>query len=121
MIHAETAFVIREHNRAAFTQEALQVGHQAQVIALYIKAILHTLGVGERWRIDEDQIELFIGVTQPAQDISLHQTMLASGQAIETQVALRPLQIGARHIHRSGAARAARPHARWRYRYRKTG
>jgi 16S rRNA G966 N2-methylase RsmD len=30
--------------------------------------------------------------------------MRAAGQAIETQVAFRPLQIGARHIHRGGGA-----------------
>jgi hypothetical protein len=30
MIHTETAFVIREHNGAAFTQQTFQIGHQAK-------------------------------------------------------------------------------------------
>ena len=35
--------------------------------------------------------------------------MLTAGQPVQTQVALRPLQIGARHVDRGGAARAAQP------------
>jgi 16S rRNA G966 N2-methylase RsmD len=47
MIHTETAFVIREHNGAAFTQQTFQIGHQANVIALDVESIFHSFGVGE--------------------------------------------------------------------------
>ena len=65
------------------------------MIALDVKRIFHSFGVGKGRRIDKDQIELLGALPQPTQHVRLHQAMRAAGQAIETQVAFRPLQVGA--------------------------
>ena len=63
------------------------------MITLDIEHPFHALRVGERWRVDKDQIVFATVLLQPRHDIGLLQT-LSIRQAIERQIAPRPIQIG---------------------------
>src|SRR5476651_2544989 len=77
------------------------------MIALNVETFGHAFGVRERRWIDKDHVKLFVAHAEVRQAIRLNQAMLTTGQAVNAQVFLRPLQISTGHIYGGSAACAA--------------
>src|SRR6185369_8031669 len=71
----------------------------------------HALGARVRWRIDEHQIPTTRRralLLEPGETVGLHESVRRSCKLVQGEVALRPIEIGARHIDsRRGRCAAA--------------
>src|ERR1700692_2798545 len=84
------------------------------MIALNVEHPLHALGIGERRRIEQEQIEWRRAVggplrclAQPPEAIGALESMLRAIQAVELEVLRRPVQVAVRKVDAECAARPA--------------
>lgn len=84
--------------------------YQHGMIPLNIPGLPHSLGCGEGGRVQENQIEaplLSQYLIDPFETICLYELVAAAMKAIQLEITLRPLQIGAGQIHGGGRGRPA--------------
>ena len=81
-IQAESAEVVGEIQHPARRQPRHGHVQQLHMVALHIEHIVQTLGVGERRRVDEDQVILAAILFQPLHHVVLYQ-LVQVGQAIQ--------------------------------------
>ncbi len=85
-------------------EQTHRLADEGDMIALHVETLLHPLGGGKGGGIKEDQIPLAAAAPrffrQPDEAVGLNQLVPHAGEAVEGEVAPRPFQIGARHVHR---------------------
>ena len=113
LIEAEALGIGREHQQSAGRQQPHAGIDELRMVALDVEHAFHALGVRERRRIEEYQVVARGGVRrllEPGAAVGLHEGWCARRQAVEREVALRPLEVGPRQVHRrAGAPRRPRP------------
>src|SRR5690606_17603195 len=97
-IDLEATEIVGKDQQAVGGQQRHRKLDQSHVIALHIEGGAHALGVGERGRIEEYQVELASGgalgsVLQPAQAVGLDQFVLATTAAVQLKIARCPVQV----------------------------
>ena len=77
------------------------------MVALHVELAVHAFGIREGRRVEEDEV---VGPAaafrEPGEAVFLDERMLAA-QPVDREVALRPLDVGARHVDAGRGARAA--------------
>ena len=110
-IGLKRAQVAAEHGDALLGKKAGHTDEQFRVVALHVPgAFAHALGVRERRRVHEDEIEAHARATSlrhPRHSIGALEAVLGAVEAVERHIAPRPIEVRLREIDRERAPRAA--------------
>ena len=114
VVPLELARVGAEVEPSAVGEPARRQPHEARPVAVHGEAVgLHALGVREGGRVEHDVVvPLARGGAglEELQAVRVHQPVRAPvhREAVELEVAARPVLVRPRHVHRGGRGRAAR-------------
>ena len=81
------------------------------MIARDVEHALHALRVREGRRIEKDQVEpagALGSLPEPPAAVGLHELVRGAREAVEDQIALRPVEVGSRQVDRRGRGGAPR-------------
>lgn len=107
-IQFELSEIGREEKGAAGPESLQAAIDDVGMVSLNIQAVAHPFGIGKGRRIEYDDVKFFGGfAAQPGGHVGLDKPVLRAVQLIDFQVFLGPLEVGGRHVERSGGRCAA--------------
>lgn len=101
-VEFEATVVVGEDDLATGVQQFQCDQQNVDMIALDIEDAVHALGVGEGRRVDEDQVELVAAMGEPFQGIGLDELMRAAIEAVQHEIAVRPVAVGSGQVDAGG-------------------
>ena len=110
-VGGEPAQVAGEQADAIRGEQTRDADEELGVVSLHIEGVAaHALGVREGWGVAEDEVPAVARaalLADPTDDVVLDVLVLVPGEAVSLHVALGPVEVGAREVHRRRVLRPA--------------